>query len=151
MVLCETGSFTILAKAYMGSPGSLCGLHCRELWAPQVPTTEKIDAPNREFETTRQHRAPSLYSRGGAATWQKQEKYSAFFALHDLTLFAVETALNYHNGFCGLIASGYNGKGSPGAIPEALGLERIVGIFGSARASGVLWTAEELTNIPRDS
>ncbi|MBV8771397.1 MAG: hypothetical protein JO166_03550 [Deltaproteobacteria bacterium] len=58
----------------------------------------------------------------GSVTWQKQEKHSAFFAMHDLTHYAVRTALKYHRGFFGLIASGWDiedttGKGSPGELP----------------------------------
>src|SRR5580692_7897135 len=85
----------------------------------------------------------------GSVTWQKQPKHGAHFALHDLTHFAVETALGYRHGFFGLIAEGWEvedttGKGARGALPaEAIEVERIVGLFDSERASGVLWTIEE--------
>jgi hypothetical protein len=85
----------------------------------------------------------------GSVAWQKQPTHAAHFALHDLTHFAVETALGYHQGFFGLIASGWEfddvtGKGPRGALPaEALEVERIVGVFDSERASGLLWTVEE--------
>jgi hypothetical protein len=85
----------------------------------------------------------------GSITWQKQTKHAAHFALHDLTHYAVETALGCRQGFFGLVAEGWNiedttGKGKRGAIPaEALEVERIVGLFDSERGSGALWTCEE--------
>lgn len=85
----------------------------------------------------------------GSVTWQKQAKHGEHFALHDLTHFAVETALGYRRGFFGLIAEGWEvedttGKGARGPLPaEALEVERIVGLFDSERGSGMLWTAEE--------
>jgi hypothetical protein len=85
----------------------------------------------------------------GSITWQKQAKHGAHFALHDLTHYAVETALGYRRGFFGLIAEGWEledttGKGARGPLPEeALEVERIVGLFDSERGSGILWTAEE--------
>jgi hypothetical protein len=85
----------------------------------------------------------------GSVTWQKQAKHAAHFALHNLTHYAVETALGYGSGFFGLIAQGWEledttGKGVRGAVPaEAIEVERIVGLFDSERGSGVIWTAEE--------
>jgi len=85
----------------------------------------------------------------GSVTWQKQAKHGAHFALHDLTHYAVETALGYRRGFFGLIAEGWEvddttGKGTRGPLPaEALLVERIVGLFDSERGSGMLWTLEE--------
>jgi hypothetical protein len=87
----------------------------------------------------------------GSVTWQKQAKHGAHFAMHDLTHFAVETALGYRYGFFGLIAAGWDvedttGKGARGPLPpEATEVERVVGLFDSERASGTLWTAEEFT------
>src|SRR6185437_11388716 len=44
----------------------------------------------------------------GSVTWQKQEgKHAAFFPLHDLTHYAVETELGFRRGFYGLIAEGW--------------------------------------------
>ena len=56
----------------------------------------------------------------GSVTWQKQTRHAAHFALHDLTHYAVETALGYRRGFFGLIAEGWDvddttGKGARGA------------------------------------
>lgn len=85
----------------------------------------------------------------GSVTWQTQVKHGPFFALHDLTHFAVETALGYRRGFFGLIAEGWDlqdtaGDGARGPVPsEANEVEKIVGLFDSERASGVLWSAEE--------
>src|ERR1700733_12509574 len=85
----------------------------------------------------------------GSVTWQKQAKHGAHFALHDLTHYAVETALDYRHGFFGLIAEGWDledttGKGARGPLPaEAVEVERIVGLFDSERGMGVLWTVEE--------
>lgn len=85
----------------------------------------------------------------GSVAWQKQQKHSAFFALHDLTHFAVEITLGYRRGFFGLISEGWelddaSGKGPPEPTPnEASEVERIVGLFDSERASSTLWTADE--------
>jgi hypothetical protein len=87
----------------------------------------------------------------GSVTWQKQPKHGGHFALHDLTHYAVETALGYRRGFFGLIAEGWEvedttGKGARGPLPmEAVEVEKIVGLFDSERGSGMLWTAEEFS------
>ncbi len=84
-----------------------------------------------------------------SSTWQKQTRHAAHFALHDLTHYAVETGLHYRQGFFGLIAQGWDvedttGKGARGPLPpEALEVEKIVGLFDSERGSSALWTAEE--------
>lgn len=84
-----------------------------------------------------------------SVTWQKQAKHGAHFALHDLTHYAVETALGYRRGFFGLIAEGWDvddttGKGARWPLPaEAVEVEQIVGLFDSERGSGMLWTCEE--------
>ena len=85
-----------------------------------------------------------------SVTWQKQnDRHAAFFALHDLTHFAVETTLGFRRGFFGLIADGWDmedtgGKGARGPLPpEAIEVEGIVGLFDSERACGAIWTLEE--------
>ena len=86
----------------------------------------------------------------GSVTWQKQgSRHAAFFALHDLTHFAVETVLGFRRGFFGLIAEGWEieettGKEARGPLPnEAREVEYIVGSLDSERASGAVWTAED--------
>ena len=88
----------------------------------------------------------------GSVTWQKQTRHAAHFALHDLTHFAVESTLGFRRGFFGLIAEGWDiddttGKGDRGPLPrEAVEVERIVGLFDTERASGVLLTAEDFAS-----
>jgi len=85
----------------------------------------------------------------GSLTWQKQERQAAFFALHDLTHFAVESTLGFRQGFYGLIEAGWEiedttGLGTRGPLPsEALEIEYLVGSFDAERASGTTWTADE--------
>ena len=86
----------------------------------------------------------------GSVTWQKQtDRHAAYFALHDLTHFAVETTLGFRRGFFGLIAEGWDiedttGKGARGPLPpEAREAELIVGLFSAERAGGVIWTVDE--------
>lgn len=85
----------------------------------------------------------------GSVTWQKQVKHAPYFALHDLTHYAVESALGCRHGFFGLIAGGWDiedttGKGERGVLPsEALEVERIVGLFQSEQTSSTLWTTEQ--------
>ncbi len=85
----------------------------------------------------------------GTVTWQKQDRHAPFFALHDLTHFAVESTLRIQRGFFGLIAEGWDledttGKGARGPLPrEALEVEGIVGLFDAERGSGAIWTADE--------
>jgi hypothetical protein len=89
----------------------------------------------------------------GSVTWQKQDgKHAAFFALHDLTHFAVESVLGYRLGFFGLIAQGWEledttGKGNRGRLPdEAIEVENLVGLLDRERAGSVLWTADEFND-----
>lgn len=86
----------------------------------------------------------------GSVSWQKQSgRHAAFFALHDLTHYAVETVLGYRRGFFGMVAEGWEmedttGKGSRGPLPpEAAEVEHLVGLFDAQRGSGTVWTADE--------
>lgn len=86
----------------------------------------------------------------GSVTWQKQEsRHAAFFALHDLTHFAVESTLGFKRGFFGLVAEGWEieettGKQARGPLPsEAQQVEYIVGALDSERASGAIWPAAD--------
>jgi len=87
----------------------------------------------------------------GSVTWQRQEgTHGAFFPLHDLTHFAVETELGYGKGFFGLVAEGWDitdfGRPWPrGPLPaQALLAEVLVGFLDQERAAGELWSADEL-------
>ena len=86
----------------------------------------------------------------GTESWQKQEgKNAAFFPLHDLTHYAVETELGFRSGFYGLVADGWDieettGKGARGRLPpEALTVEHIVGSLDVERASRATSSAED--------
>jgi hypothetical protein len=90
----------------------------------------------------------------GSATWQRQDdKYAAFFPLHDLTHYAVETELNFRRGFYGLIAEGWDisdttGKTARGSLPnEALEVEYIVSAFSAERAGGAVASAAEFNEL----
>ena len=85
----------------------------------------------------------------GSVAWQKQERHAVFFALHDLTHFAVESTLGFRRGFYGLIAEGWEvedttGKGAHGRLPDEAGeVEYLVGSLDAERAGGATWTADE--------
>jgi hypothetical protein len=79
----------------------------------------------------------------GSVTWQRQDaRHAAFFALHDLRHFAVETVLGFRRGFYGLVADGWDiadttGKGARGPLPpEALVVEHLVGLLDRERVGG---------------
>jgi hypothetical protein len=86
----------------------------------------------------------------GSVTWQAPKGAQGhFFALHDLTHYAVETVLGEPRGFYGLLAEGWNitDFGAPwarGALPASAGwVELIVGFLDSERAAGLQWSAAE--------
>jgi hypothetical protein len=86
----------------------------------------------------------------GSSTWQKRTGPTAeFFAVHDLTHYAVETVLGYRHAFYGLVAEGWDlaDFGHPwprGPLPDdALPAEVIVGCFDRQRAAGAPLTAED--------
>ena len=89
----------------------------------------------------------------GSVTWQKQSRRSAFFALHDLTHFSVESTLGCGAGFFGLVAQGWEiaettGKGARGPLPpEAIEIEKIVGLLDTERASGTLMYVDEFNQL----
>ena len=90
----------------------------------------------------------------GSVTWQRvDDKQAAFFPLHDLTHYAVETELSFRRGFFGLIAEGWDiaeitGKTARGLLPnEALEVEYIVSAFSAERASGAATPAEEFNQM----
>jgi hypothetical protein len=86
----------------------------------------------------------------GTTTWQRQEGVQgAFFPLHDLTHYCVETVLGFRRAFYGLVADGWDisSFGQPGTknrIPEEAGLaEVIVGFFDLELATGIVGSAED--------
>jgi hypothetical protein len=86
----------------------------------------------------------------GSVTWQRQEGSSgAFFPLHDLTHYSVETVLKFRRAFYGLVADGWDisrfgAAGTKNQIPEeALLAEVIVGFFDVERATGVVGSADD--------
>jgi len=90
----------------------------------------------------------------GSVTWQRQDDiHAAFFPLHDLTHYAVETELSFARGFYGLIADGWNiaettGKTARDPLPnEALEVEYFVSAFSAERAGGAVSTADEFNEL----
>ena len=90
----------------------------------------------------------------GSTTWQRQEdEHAAFFPLHDLTHYAVETELGFRRAFYGLIAEGWDigettGKSARGPLPnEALEVEYFVSAFAAERAGGAAASAEEFNDL----
>jgi hypothetical protein len=86
----------------------------------------------------------------GTTTWQKRTGPTAeFFAVHDLTHFAVEAELGFRRAFYGLVAEGWDltDFGTPwprGPMPaDALPAEVIVGCFDTARAARARLTADQ--------
>jgi len=87
----------------------------------------------------------------GTTTWQRQEGAQAtFFPKHDLTHYAVETALGHRQGFYGLVSAGWDFSdfGNPwprGRLPaEANISEMIVGVLDIERRTGEPASAREL-------
>jgi hypothetical protein len=90
----------------------------------------------------------------GTTTWQRQEGgQAAFFPRHDLTHYAVETALGRADGFYGLVSAGWDLSdfGTPwprGKLPpEANISEIIVGFFDLERSTGERGTALDLNRM----
>jgi hypothetical protein len=90
----------------------------------------------------------------GSTTWQRQDdQHAAFFPLHDLTHYAVETELGFRRGFFGLIGEGWEiaettGKSARGSLPnEALEVEYIVSAVSAERAGAVDAAAEEFNQL----
>jgi hypothetical protein len=90
----------------------------------------------------------------GSVTWQRQDDHrAAFFPLHDLTHYTVETELGFVRGFYGLIAEGWEieettGKGARGPLPdEAIEVEYIVGSLDAERAGNSACAAEEFNHL----
>src|SRR5688500_14166269 len=89
----------------------------------------------------------------GSVTWQRQHgRSAAFFPLHDLTHYAIESELALQRAFYGLIADGWDieettGKSPRGSVPpEAVAVERLVGLFDLERAGSAFWSTAELND-----
>jgi len=94
--------------------------------------------------------ALSCQRRDGSVTWQRQEGgQGAFFPLHDLTHYAVETELGFARAFYGLLAEGWDitrfaAPGASADLPEqALLAEVIVGFLDVERATGTIGSGED--------
>lgn len=93
----------------------------------------------------------------GSVTWQRQDgKLGAFFPLHDLTHYAVETVFGFRRAFYGLLAEGWDlssfgEAGTKGRLPEDAHLaELIVGFFDLERITGNVTSAGEFNDKIRD-
>jgi hypothetical protein len=89
----------------------------------------------------------------GSVTWQRQDgRLGAFFPLHDLTHYAVETTFGFRRAFYGLLAEGWDissfeQPGTRSRLPDDASLaELIVGFFDVERISGNRATAEEFND-----
>ena len=94
----------------------------------------------------------------GSVTWQRvDDKHAAYFPLHDLTHYAVETELGFRRGFYGLIGEAWDiadttGKTGRGPLPnEALEVEYLVAAFSAERAGAVPRRLRSSTNSLRRS
>ena len=82
-------------------------------------------------------------------TWETREKHGEYFAMHDLTHFAVETVCHFREGFFGLLSQGWaieetTGKSPRGALPLEAGIaENLVGLLQAEAASGAIWTPQD--------
>ena len=85
----------------------------------------------------------------GSRTWSHLHP---FFPLHDLTHFAVESALGFSEAFFGLIAAGWeiDAFAEPGAAarlaPEAIVAECVVGLLDLERATRQMLAGPEFTD-----
>ena len=89
-----------------------------------------------------------------SVTWQRiEDKHAAFFPLHDLTHYAVETELGFRRGFYGLIAEGWDiadttGNTGRGPLPEeTLAVEYLVSAFSAERIGAAVATAAEFNEL----
>lgn len=93
----------------------------------------------------------------GTTTWQRQAgAQAAFFPRHDLTHYAVETALGHKRGFYGIVVDGWDLSdfGAPwpkGPMPADMDpSELFVGLLDLERATGVPFTAEDFNDKAAD-
>jgi hypothetical protein len=122
-----------------------------------VPLVSSVVLKIRMKKKTDDTVALTLVRADGTSTWQRQEGAPGrFFPFHDLTHFAVETALGHRKGFYGMVAGGWDFTdfGAPwpkGKIPaDADPSELIVGFLDAERASGERWNAEDFNQRARE-
>lgn len=85
----------------------------------------------------------------GTSTYFRDENQGGFFAIHDLTHFAIESTLGFTRAFFGLVAAGrdldsFNQTGEQ-FHPEALQTEKLSGLVLLRDAHGNLLAAEEIS------
>jgi hypothetical protein len=120
----------------------------------QKPPANKMSLPILKIRLKRRSDGSAALTcerEDGSVTWQRQEgSLGMVFPSHDLTHYAVETALGYDHGFFGLVADGWDisdfaSPWSHGPIPaEALEVELVVGLLDMQRLMNADWTAAEL-------
>jgi hypothetical protein len=111
-------------------------------------TEEKRSASSLVVEIKRGANGPSLtcVRADGSRTWRRVQ---AFFPIHDLVHFALETTLGLRQAFFGLVASGWDiadfeAKGAAAKLPaEAVWAEFVVGLLQTEDADGARRSAEE--------
>ena len=121
-----------------GVIGAVIGLAIGHLWEtrhrrgaarepPEACLISSFESKRRPTDRPRSAaRAPT-----GPSTWQRQDgKLGAFFPLHDLTHYAVETVLGFRRAFYGLLAEGWDlssfgEAGTEGRLPEDAESRRI--------------------------
>jgi hypothetical protein len=93
----------------------------------------------------------SCVRRDGSVTWQRNDGgHAAFFPVHDLTHYAVETELRHRLGFFGLLAVGWDftdfaeNWGRRPMPADADPSELIVGLLDAERVGGTSASAAEL-------
>ena len=87
----------------------------------------------------------------GSVTWMQSDD---FFVRHDLMHYAVETTMNYKNGFYGILNSGVNitdfelpkDKRNFEFTPQALYAETLVGLISTELSQGNFENIEETIN-----
>lgn len=128
-----------------------CQADCGPIYPNSVATTSSLKIRIKKNDSG----AGSLSCErsDGSVTWQRHSgRNGAFFALHDLTHYAVETTLACGQGFFGLVASGWDidDFGHPwpkGPLSiEAERVELIIQFLDLERTSGERWTADEFNS-----
>ena len=120
------------------------GVACALLLLPNILREELRVMLTIKFTKRRDGSVISRFERAdGSATWQRKDgPRASFFALHDLTHYALETTLRYRRGFYGLVAEGWDLSdfGTPwprGPLPaDAEPAELIAGFLDGERATG---------------